>query len=530
MVVLAVLAAFLWLPASAQEEPSAEPAAGTEEALPNVSRFEREAGEPGVLSVLSRPEGARVFVDGEERGTTPVYVKGLSDGRHEVILYLPDQGAVRQIVEGAGGRIFVDFEAEDKVGLGLVVVTTEPPDARVEVDGEAAGLAPLELPLPAGRHVVRAVREGFRPAERVVEVEAGGRAEVALRLDPEDGALLVVTSPAGGAVFVDGEPHGSAEGPLRIAPVAPGVHAVRVDLEGFVPWERRDVVVESAKTTTVLAALAPIRTESTVRVYSDPPGAKVWLDGAELGVAGEEGLGFRAPKGPHRLRLAFDPAERPGYLPLEVTVHFRNDVEDYRERPFRLRPVDENYATAETLAERGQREEALAFFARVPPDHPSFARARARMVELLAELGRVREIPAVLSEVVAVPEFAQNPVLNLALGYWCWEASRTAGAGEAVDLLRRGAEALERAVAVPELFPPDRRDRLVLQAYYYLGVTSERLFQETGEARFIQKGAQAWQVFFARLGQTPDALGPDWVDRAQRHRQHVEFLATKLGG
>ncbi|RMG97405.1 MAG: PEGA domain-containing protein [Candidatus Dadabacteria bacterium] len=529
-VFLSILVAVLAFPLGPGARAQEEAASAAEETLSSVSRYERDGGEPGVLSVLSRPEGARVFVDGEERGTTPVYVTDLSDGEHEVILYLPDQGAVRQIVEGAGGRIFVDFEAEDKVGLGLVVVTTDPPDARVDVDGKGVGLAPLEIPLAAGRHAVRAVREGYRPAEEEVRVEAGGRVEVSLRLQPEDGAILVVTSPAGGSVFLDGEPRGVADGPLRIAPVPPGTHTVRVEREGFVAWERRDVVVESARTVTVLAALVPVRTESTVRLFTDPPGARVWLDGTELGVAGEEGLGFRAPKGTHRLRLAFDPAEKPGFLPLELTVQFREDVEDYRERPFRLRPVDENYATAQTLIERGQLEEALGFLGRVPADHPSYPKARAQMAEILQQLGREREIPAVLAELVAVPAFSQNPVLNLALGYWCWEAARTAGVGEAVELLRQGAEALERAVTTPELFPPDQRDRLVLQAYYYLGVTSERLFEETGEARFIQKGAQAWQVFFARLAENPDALGGEWVGRAQRHRQHVDFLATKLGG
>ncbi len=504
---------------------------GSDEVLQNPATYQREAGEPGVLSILSRPEGARVFVDGEEKGTTPLYVRDLGEGEHEVILYLPGKGAFRQTLEGPGGRIFVDLDEEAGIGIGLVAVTTDPADARVEVDGKPVGLAPLEVPLQAGRHVIRATKQGFQPAEAAVEVvPAAAGQEVALTLAPEDGALLVVSSPDGGQVLVDDEPRGAAQGPLRVEPVAPGVHRVRVELEGYRPWERDDVVVTNGRTTTVIAALVPVRNDSSVRLYTDPPGARVWLDGREIGRAGKDGLGFRAPKGLHRLRLVFDPAERPGYTPLEVTVPFRDDVEDFRDRPLRIPPVDESYANAQKLIERGQIEEALGFLGRVPPDHPSFARARVQVVDLLARAGRVREIPPVLAELVARPETGRNPALNLALGYWCWQAARQADPGEAVALLRQGAKALERAVSTPELLPAGRRQPLLLKAYYYLGVTSERLFQETGEARFIQKGAQAWQVFFARLEQAPDAMAPEWVERARRHRRNLEYLATKLGG
>lgn len=67
------------------------------------------------------------------------------------------------------------------------VLTTnrgEPWWAQVSVDGVAKGRTPLLLELPAGRHVVRVERAGFRPQQRVVTVVAGKSVVVKLELVP----------------------------------------------------------------------------------------------------------------------------------------------------------------------------------------------------------------------------------------------------------------------------------------------------------------------------------------------------------
>ncbi len=55
---------------------------------------------------------------------------------------------------------------------GLLVVTTVPSGARIEVDGQAIGNAPLQIELSPGRHIVRASAEGHEPLERTVTAVA----------------------------------------------------------------------------------------------------------------------------------------------------------------------------------------------------------------------------------------------------------------------------------------------------------------------------------------------------------------------
>lgn len=526
----AVLLGTLALPAAGQDQAPEGAESAEEEVLSTPATFEPPSEDLRLLSIQSRPVGARVFVNGEERGVTPLYVRDLSPGSHEIILYLAGFGAYRQTVEGQGGRIFVDLEADKGLGMGLVAVITDPPDARVDVDGRRAGLSPLEIPLDAGRHTVNLSKAGFKDAQESVTVEPQGRHEVRVSLVPQEGALLVIATPAGAEVLLNGEEVGKAWEPLRIGDVAPGTYAVRVQRQGYRPWEKADVVVRSTETTTVLAALLPERDYSWVRLYTDPPGARVWLDDQDMGEAGVDGIGFRAAKGAHRLRLEADPVALPGYQPLQVTVSFTEDEVDYRENPLRLPSVDPNFTQALALVERGQREEALGFLDRVAPDHPSYGEARLIAVEVLRDLGRTAEIPRELDTLLGHPEHRANPVLNTALGYWALVAARDAPDREAVPLLDRALEALDRAVQSVDLFPADQGDGLILKAHYFSGMASEILFNLTGDRKYVKKGAQAWEVFFARLDLSPEALERNWVEQARRHRRTMDFLAKKLGG
>jgi len=63
-----------------------------------------------------------------------------------------------------------------------IAVVSEPPGATVFVDGKAAGRAPAELSLAAGRHALRVESDGYLPAQRVVQAVAGGLDKLRFRL------------------------------------------------------------------------------------------------------------------------------------------------------------------------------------------------------------------------------------------------------------------------------------------------------------------------------------------------------------
>ena len=77
--------------------------------------------------------------------------------------------------------------------------------------------------------------------------------------------------------------------------------------------------------------------------------------------------------------------------------------------------------------------------------------------------------------------------------------------------------------------PAAERQILALKAHYYTGISSELLFGVTGEKKHVKKGAQAWEMFFARLNASEETLGKDWVEKAKKHQKNLGYLEKKLG-
>jgi MoaA/NifB/PqqE/SkfB family radical SAM enzyme len=68
---------------------------------------------------------------------------------------------------------------------GAIEIVSRPRDARVLLDGNVVGLAPLSIPdVPEGLHEVRVELDGFSPWVGSVRVKGGSRARVGASLRP----------------------------------------------------------------------------------------------------------------------------------------------------------------------------------------------------------------------------------------------------------------------------------------------------------------------------------------------------------
>ncbi len=98
----------------------------------------------GVLVVQSSPSGATVFVDGQNQGITPLSLDRIGRGERDVTLQLAGYEPVRRtvLIEPAD-TTRAEFDLTPLPG-GLNVVAS-PEEARVYIDGEYAGTAPLNI-------------------------------------------------------------------------------------------------------------------------------------------------------------------------------------------------------------------------------------------------------------------------------------------------------------------------------------------------------------------------------------------------
>lgn len=157
------------------------------------------------LLIHSVPAGGMVVIDGVERGTTPVAVRGLEVGTRRVTVTHQGYRAVSREITLTTDRPSraVEFALEP-VGrptatpatrartipatsariTGTLRVESRPVGAAVAIDGRRAGVTPLTVAdLPPGRYTVRLERPGYRPVVTTVNVNAGEQARLGVRLE-----------------------------------------------------------------------------------------------------------------------------------------------------------------------------------------------------------------------------------------------------------------------------------------------------------------------------------------------------------
>lgn len=136
----------------------------------------------GELAVQSRPQGARVVVDGQEQGVTPLTVR-LNAGAHvlEVQVGTSEPRVIPLNIQ-AGVQTSQYIELQGVTASGTLEVRSEPSGARVLVDGRPRGTTPATVrDLSVGDHTV-VVEAGSRKATQIVKIDAGSTAQLVVPL------------------------------------------------------------------------------------------------------------------------------------------------------------------------------------------------------------------------------------------------------------------------------------------------------------------------------------------------------------
>ena len=189
-----------------------------------TQHYEFAAEPPSTLStvnITTDPAGARVLVDGEPRGTSPLSVKDLSAANHKVTV-VGDGGTVeRQIVTEAGvtSSLVVALPRTGAVSAGWLAVSA-PFEVQAIERGDVIGTsASSRFMVPAGTHEMDLVNETLGYSEhRRIEVNPGGTATI--KIDAR-GALSINARPWA-EVTLDGKPVGQT--PIANLNVSLGSH------------------------------------------------------------------------------------------------------------------------------------------------------------------------------------------------------------------------------------------------------------------------------------------------------------------
>ena len=206
--------------------------------VPKPKKEEKGKGK-GIIKVSSTPAGADVYVNGELKGKSPVTAEG-SEGSNEIALFRQGYITVVKTVELKAGEekeLAVPLE-QQQASLSIQI---EPSGVKLTIDGENKGIIEqknLQYSLVIGKHNISAEKENYLPYQKDITVEYP-KTELQITLSPKPGSLLVITTPEGAKISVDGNYKGNS--PLIIKELSAETHKVKASYKGF--YEEQEVTI-----------------------------------------------------------------------------------------------------------------------------------------------------------------------------------------------------------------------------------------------------------------------------------------------
>ena len=255
---------------------------------------------PGLVTVVTGPEGASLTVDGKPLGQTPLTDISIEAGSRQFRFTHPRYQALDMDVAVEGRNRPQKVDATLSPNWGDIAFSTEPPSARIFVDDTDTGtLTNGIVQVLAGEHDVRLTLPGHKShRQRILVAAQEQRTLPTVRLQRADGTLIVRTRPGRAGVTVDGQYQGDA--PVSIALQSGRNYEVQAFKGGFAPRRAR-VRLNSGEAR--LLNLDLVELTGRLIVEADPPDARLFIDGRAAGAANQT---LELPVRPHRLEIRLD--------------------------------------------------------------------------------------------------------------------------------------------------------------------------------------------------------------------------------
>jgi hypothetical protein len=181
------------------------------------------ATQMGQLEVTSDPAGARVSIDGKDRGVSPLLASDLTPGSHQVTITNGEATVTRTVTVTAGSTASVLASLAPAAGsAGWVAIKSPLPLQILEGESVLATAGVDRLMLPVGRHQLQVAAPEFAfRAPLAVNIQAGKTTTVNV---PLPNGTLAINAVPWADVWLDGAALGTT--PLGRVSVTIGTHEI----------------------------------------------------------------------------------------------------------------------------------------------------------------------------------------------------------------------------------------------------------------------------------------------------------------
>jgi len=269
------------------------------------------------------PRGREVLAQAYELRARSYYNIGLQEKAADSfrsLIQLQPQYALSK--DKVSPKVVDYFNSVKKALVGYLAVSSRPAGAKVTLNGEFLSLTdffPLEV--LAGDYTVEVAREGYRTESRPVSIAPKATETLEVSLTRTSASAFFVTEPPGVEIWMDGALAVTTAGTLapdlaaavREKGLDPARASARTEIGGLSLGshvvELRKKCHEFVRKTVDFSEardydLEPVRMEeslASLSLRSDPPGAKIYLDGEGMGVTPKELEGVCSGK--HRVEV-----------------------------------------------------------------------------------------------------------------------------------------------------------------------------------------------------------------------------------
>lgn len=324
------------------------------------------------------------------------------------------------------------FNSVKKALVGYLAVSSSPAGAKVSLSGQFLSLTdffPLEV--LAGEYTVEIAREGYRTETRPLSLAPRATETLQVELTRTLASAFVVTEPVGVEIWLDGQLRATTSGSpgpelleiVRAKGLDPARASGRVELGnlslGTHNLEFRRKCYEPVKRTIEVAEARDYETEgikledsvASLQLRSDPPGARIFLDGEAMGITPKDLDGICSGK--HRVEVK------------HVSGKFIQDIVVGKDESLTLDcPIRPSLAYLGVVAESAAGE-------RVAPD------VEEKLVENLQKFATLNFVPAprdTVDRILDSEKMTRKALLP--------------GGGAEPDLIRKATEKLASALEV----------------------------------------------------------------------------------
>jgi formylglycine-generating enzyme required for sulfatase activity len=264
---------------------------------------------PGRLKLLLEPAvTARLIADDIEIPINSENIALLDGGlralRIETDRYLPEE---RELAIN-GRDVLQELHIKLQPAWADVELDSLPTGATVELDGKVIGTTPLVSEILQGQRQLDLSLSGYKTFHLDVSIEAGSQVQMEpVSLEPNDGKLVLDSSPTGATVSIDGKFHGST--PLTVALSSGVTHKLRLSEPGYLTMEQ-SIKLQADETRQLGITLPP--EYGIIFVTSKPADAKLMINGEPAGTGTQR---LRLTTRSHRLSFS-----KPGHVTQSLNV------------------------------------------------------------------------------------------------------------------------------------------------------------------------------------------------------------------